>query len=61
MKFIELSEGVYLFGEGGINRFEPMDKRDGIRTAYETILYNNTSKISCVKETVQEILYKLGE
>jgi hypothetical protein len=58
-KWINLSEGVFLFGPGGINRIEPMDKRDGVKTPYQTVLYSNLTKISVVKETIEEIVDKL--
>lgn len=55
-KWIQLSEGIYLFGNGGINRIEPMDKRNGTQTPYNTVLYSNTDRITVVKETEEQIL-----
>lgn len=55
-KWIQLSEGVYLFGNGGVNRIEPMDKRNGIQTPYNTVLYSNADRITVVKETEEQIL-----
>jgi hypothetical protein len=55
-KWLQLSEGIYLFGNGGINRIEPMDKRNGVQTPYNTVLYSNTDRITVVKETEEQIL-----
>lgn len=55
-KWLQLSEGIYLFGNGGINRIEPMDKRNGLETPYNTVLYSDTNKITIVKETEEQIL-----
>ena len=54
MKFIRLSEGIFGFGQGGVNRIEPIDNRYG-ETIYNTVLYSNMMKISAVKETVDEV------
>jgi hypothetical protein len=54
MKFIRLSEGIYGFGSGGVNRIEPIDNRYGA-TVYNTVLYNNLTKIGAVKETVEDV------
>lgn len=54
MIFIKLSEGIFGFGNGGVNRVEPMDIRYE-KTCYNTVLYNNLTKITAVKETVDEI------
>lgn len=54
--WVQLSEGIYLFGEGGINRVEPLDKRNGIKTPYNSVLFHNNERITVVKETEKEIL-----
>jgi hypothetical protein len=54
MKFIRLSEGIFGFGSGGVNRIEPIDDRYG-DSPYKTVLYNNLQKITAVKETVQDV------
>lgn len=54
MIFIKLSEGIFGFGNGGINRIEPIDLRYG-KSPYNSVLYNNLTKITAVKETIQEI------
>lgn len=54
MKFIRLSEGIFGFGSGGINRIETIDNRYG-DTVYNTVLYSNLTKISAVKETLEEV------
>lgn len=60
MKFIKLSEGIFGFGNGGINRIEPTDNRYG-DTVYNTVLYRDLKKISAVKETVEELEKLLNE
>ncbi len=52
--FLKLSEGIYLFGQSGINRIEPIDTRFA-DSVYKTVLYNNLTKITAVKETQDEI------
>jgi hypothetical protein len=54
-KWLQLSEGTYLFGQGGVNRIEPMDKRTGIKTPYNTVLYSDNTRITVVKETEKQI------
>lgn len=54
MIFIRFSEGIFGFGNGGINRIEPIDDRYG-DSPYKTVLYNNLQKIGTVKETLQEV------
>lgn len=58
--WLKLSEGSFLFAPDSINRFEPIENREGRTTPYNTVLYNNTTKITVVKETEQEILDKLA-
>jgi hypothetical protein len=53
--WIQLSEGIYFFGAGGINRIEPLDKRNGVQTPYNTVLYCGNERITVVKETEEEI------
>jgi hypothetical protein len=52
--FLKLSEGLFLFGQGGVNRIEPIDNRYS-ESVYKTVIYNNLTKISAVTETVAEI------
>jgi hypothetical protein len=60
--WIELSEGVYYFGPGGITVLKEVDLRDKPSTfKYRTELYANSVRIDLVKETVQDILDKLKE
>lgn len=54
MIFLKLSEGIFGFGSGGVNRIEPIDDRYA-DSPYKTVLYNNLQKISAVKETLQEV------
>jgi hypothetical protein len=54
-KWLQLSEGIFLFGTGGINRIEPMDKRNGVKTPYNTVLFSDNNKITVVKETEKQI------
>lgn len=62
-KYLQLSEGLFLFGQGGVTRVEPLDKRgsSGYSTdsEFNTVLYNNNLKITVVKNTVDEILKML--
>ena len=58
-KFIKLSEGLFLIGEGGVNRIEPLALEYGFgevrESVFKTVLYSNTIKITTVKETIEEI------
>ena len=54
MIFLRLSEGIFGFGSGGVNRIESTDNRYG-DTVYQTVLYNNMCKLSAVKESLEEI------
>lgn len=56
-KWLTLSDSMYLFGENSINRIESMDNylSTGIKSEYKTALYNNSNKITVVKETIKEI------
>lgn len=63
MKYVwlELSGGLYLFGQGGINRIEPVDQRDTSRTyVYVTELYSGLTKVATVKESIETIKEMLG-
>jgi hypothetical protein len=53
-KFLKLSEGLFLFGNGGVNRIEEIDNRYGA-SVYKTALFNNLQKISAVKESLEDI------
>ena len=54
--WLNLSEGLFLFGPNSINRVEPIDSRYAASTnEYKTVLYNNTTKIATVKNSVDEI------
>jgi hypothetical protein len=59
--WIKLSAGVFLFGRGGVTRFETNNGYDfdGGRSPYLTVLYSDASKLTIVKESVEEILLKL--
>jgi hypothetical protein len=54
MIFIRLSEGIFGFGQGAVNRIEPIDDRYG-DSPYKTVLYSNLQKITAVKETIDQI------
>lgn len=59
-KWLELSGSLYLFGQGGINRLEPVDQRDTTKKyIYITELYQGLTKIATVKESIEEIKEKL--
>lgn len=54
--WLKLSEGVFLFGQGGITVYKTIDLRDKPSTfLYRTELYANSVRIDLVKETVEEI------
>jgi hypothetical protein len=60
-KLVKLSDGVYHFPEC-FNRFEEYVHflHNGDRSPYKAALYNKTTQITIVKETVEEILEKLN-
>lgn len=54
MIYLRLSEGIFGFGNGGINRIETIDNRYG-ESIYQTALFNNLQKLTAVKESIEEI------
>lgn len=58
-KFLKLSEGLFLMGQGGIVRIEPLAVEYGFgqvkENDFKTVLYAATGKITVVKDTVEEI------
>jgi hypothetical protein len=54
MIFLRLSEGIFGFGAGGVNRVEEVDNRYG-ESIYRTALFFNNTKLSAVKESIEEI------
>lgn len=61
MKFVKLSGDVFGFGNGGVNRFEVIEKHGDERIKYNTVLFVGNTKIGTVKETVEEVLVKLND
>lgn len=55
--WLRLSENLYCFGATGINRIEEITtyKVDGSRAEYQTALFVGATKITAVKESVEEI------
>ena len=54
--WLNLSEGMFYFGQGGITVYKIIDLRDKPSTfLYRTELYANSVRIDLVKETVEEI------
>lgn len=56
-KWLMLSDSLYMFGLGGVNRLEENNhyKSDGTKSDYKTVLYIGTSSIAVVKESIEEI------
>lgn len=56
-KWLKLSDGVFMFGEGGITRFEAtkLYLNDGSVSPYKTALYTGTNKVSIVTNSETEI------
>lgn len=61
--WVKLSGGLYLFGQDGVNRLEDYVHHlsNGELSVYKTSLYHNTSQITVVRETIDEIEEKLNE
>lgn len=58
--WLELSEGAFFFGPGGITAIKEIDLRDKPASyLFRTELYANSVKIGLVKETSQFILGEL--
>lgn len=56
MKFIKLTGRLYLVGNGGLTKFEPMGEFDAARkTGYNTLAYGVGLSGAWLKETVEEI------
>ena len=54
--WLKLSEGVFLFGQGGITSVKSIDLRDKPESyIYRTELFSGDKRISLVKESVDEI------
>lgn len=53
-KWLRLSEGLFYFGTGGCNRLEEVDNRYG-ESIYKTALFSNNTKLSAVKESLEDI------
>ena len=59
--WIELSEGLFYFGQGGITAIKQIDLRDKPDSfIMRSELYVGSVKISVVKETMEQINIKLG-
>jgi hypothetical protein len=52
-KWIKLSEGVFLMGQGGVTYFEAIPAYD-VKNEYKTVLYMGSKRIH-VKESVDDI------
>lgn len=60
--WLQLSDGVFYFGPGGVTVLKKIDLRDKPNSfIYRTELYANGVRIDTVKETIEEILKHLGE
>ena len=60
--WLELSDGAYFFGPGGVTAIKEIDLRDKPDTyIYKTELYANNLRVGLVKETAEFILNKIGE
>lgn len=53
-QWLKLSECLFLFGEGAINRLETVDNRYG-ECVYPTVLFNNRQEVGRVKESIDDI------
>lgn len=62
-KWLELSEGLYMFGQGGVTRLEPYKAylTDGKRSEYITELFMGTARVGVVKDSIEDILQELHE
>ncbi len=61
-KWLKLSDGLYLFGNGGVSKIERADLLNCPNSPYITILYgSNNVKITSVKESIEELLELLHE
>lgn len=64
-KWLELDGSLFMFGVGGITRVEPLGEGDryvgGRKIEYNTSLYQGTTRITIVKDTVEEIKKLLTE
>ena len=59
--WIELSEGLFYFGQGGITAIKQIDLRDKPESfMMRSELYVGSVKVAVVKETMDEISAKLG-
>lgn len=62
-KWLKLADGAFLFGEGGINRFE--ENKDytsnGVRSKYITSLFNGAYRITATTESIEELMEMLGD
>ena len=58
--WLQLSEGVFYFGPGGVTVLKQIDLRDKPKSfIYRTELYANGIRIDTVKEATEEILQSL--
>lgn len=59
--WLRLTDGIYFFGTGGINRIEEIDTRyvQGEQVYFST-LFINTTKVGATKHTVDELQGMLG-
>lgn len=64
-----LSDNAYYFGEQAVNRIEPIDQNFNLSSygaqqsqsvKYRTALFNNNVKVGTVKESVEDILKRIG-
>jgi hypothetical protein len=60
--WLELSEGMFYFGPGGITSVKTIDLRDKPSTyIFKSELYANSVRIAFVTETAKHIAVRLGE
>ena len=54
--WLNLSDTLVFVGNGGINRFEELGQYDKSKEqGYNTVLFSGLTRITLIKETVQEI------
>ena len=55
--WINLSGNLYLFGSGGVTRVEDYVsyQNNGVRSENQTSLFSGTTRITAVKESIDEI------
>lgn len=53
--WLNLSDGLYLFGQGGIDRLEESPHHENGKSEMRTALYKGQTKITIVKESLETI------